>query len=335
MKEPEHALVLGLGRSGRAAARLLASEGVIVTAIDQGAVDWEHPGVQILAPSNELPDQAFDLAVVSPGIAVSGLWVTNLQARGIPCVSELELGWSRCRTRTLAITGSLGKSTLATFCHFCLEKAGRKTALAGNIGTPVCDVALEAPDLDVLVLEVSSFQGELLQAFHPEVAVLLNLVANHLDRHGDMQTYEAAKAAMFTRMGGGDVAILHEAVAPGFIDIVHSIEPASEPEWQTFGVSHQSGWTYDSGSVFHAGEESLSLRNSPFDNRVLGVNAAAALAALVALGLTVDQVQDGLETFTGLPHRMQALGQKQGVRFINDSKSTTLSSLVAGVSMID
>jgi UDP-N-acetylmuramoylalanine--D-glutamate ligase len=335
MKNPVHALVLGLGRSGKAAARLLASEGASVTSIDEAEIDWIHPGVTVLGPMHSLPDGPFDLAVVSPGIPPGGPWLTELLARGVHCVSELEFGWSRCRAHTLAITGSLGKSTVAAFCHHCLEKAGRKSVLAGNIGTPVSEIALEAPEQDVLVLEVSSFQCEQMHDFHPEVAVLLNLVPNHLDRHGDMQAYEGAKAQMFMQMGEGDVALVHEAHAEAFQVRCNSPGSEADPEWQVFGISNDSGWTYDRSSIFHQGEPVLSLSGSLFAHPVFGVNAAAAVAALTALGLSPGQVQEGLRDFTGLPHRMQDLGTKSGVRFIDDSKSTTLSSLVAAVSMLD
>ena len=134
-------LILGLGRSGQAAARLLISEGRAVTVVDGGnptaADTLRELGATVITECDELPFGPFDLAVVSPGIPIDSPWIQSLRARGIPCVSELELGWSRCAAdKTLAITGSLGKSTMATWCAKALETAGLRVVLAGNIGLP-------------------------------------------------------------------------------------------------------------------------------------------------------------------------------------------------------
>ena len=210
------ALVHGLGASGVAAARLLVAEGTRVTAVDaadnpglrEKAATLESLGVRVILGCKTPPDGMFQVCVLSPGIPADSQFVRNVEAKGIEVLSELEVGWSRSRCRTLAITGSNGKSTMAKLCRDTLVRAGCRAEVAGNYGTPVSAIALEQKKPDWLVLEVSSFQFERTIHFRPDVGVLLNVLPNHLDRHGNMETYMGLKARMFSNMRAGDVGIL-------------------------------------------------------------------------------------------------------------------------------
>jgi UDP-N-acetylmuramoylalanine--D-glutamate ligase len=329
-------LILGLGRSGVAAARLLCDEGVAVTAVDAGQPSEEalktlaKCGAKVIAQCTALPEGDFLQAIVSPGIPIDAPWLNELRDRNIALVSELELGWSRCAGKTLAITGSLGKSTMATWCHKALEAAGYTVALAGNIGKPVCEQALENPNLDVLVLEVSSFQCETFQIFCPDVALLLNLFPNHLDRHGDMDGYMAAKMRMFDVMEPK-----HIAVVPADLQGAVSALTKGDPAWQKFGVTNQASWSYRDGWVCKDQRPLVDLTGTSFANPVLGENAAGTVAALDALGITPDTIEQAARDFVSLPHRMEVVAERDGVTFINDSKSTSLTALQAAVNMIE
>lgn len=329
-----HALVLGLGTSGESAARLLRSEGLRVTVFDERPAAsrvsaLSSPGAKVVAASPEeaLPD-AVDLCVLSPGVALSHPWVSRVRERGIQIVAEFELGWSRLQTRVFAVTGTNGKSTAVKFASDLLRAAGYRVAIAGNYGVPVCQVALERPPLDWLALELSSFQLEAARAFRAEVGVLLNLAPNHLDRHGTMASYIAAKSRLFARVRDEDVCL-----APR--DWFAPMRAAADRhgDWSVFGVEVDDDYRWHDGSVWHRGEVLLNLRGTYFDNPVLGVNAAAIAGGLHAAGVSLANAADAARKFEALPHRMELVAEADGVRYINDSKATTLTAVCAALKM--
>lgn len=337
------ALVLGLGSSGQASSLLLAEEGSTVTAVDRGDVDegirtrLAAAGIRVVASCDTLPERAFALAVVSPGVKLDSAWMSTLRRRGVPAVSELEYGWSRRHgARVLAVTGSNGKSTMVKLCAEALARAGRRTAIAGNYGPPVTAVVRERTDLEWLVLEVSSFQLETVQQFRPEVGVLLNIHPNHLDRHGDMQTYAALKARLFARMDDGDVAVMHEEALP----LIAGCE-LGRGRRMTFGVRGAADYRYADGRVFvgrgvagGAGAEAADFRGTDMANEVLGLTAAAAVAALGACGLTGGQVVDTAAAFEKLPHRLRKIAEFGGVVFVDDSKATNMEAVCAALRVV-
>lgn len=329
-----HMLILGLGRSGLAAARLLLQEGRNVTVVDQGcpaeADGLRAIGAEVVTGCETLPEGMFDLVVVSPGVAIDSLWMKQVRERNLAYVSELELGWSRCSGKTLAITGSLGKSTVATWCSQALQGAGFSVALAGNIGLPVSEQAAIDPDVDFLVLEVSSFQCETLDAFRPDVGLFLNLFPNHLDRHLSMDSYLRAKLRMFGRMEKGDCAIIQSGWRHAFEK--YGCGAGSLVE---FGVNYSLPWCYENGEVIRDHRNFVSLKGTHFENKVLGVNATGAVAALEALGLTPDIIEQSARSFHSLAHRMEFVTTIGDVDFINDSKSTSLTSMIAAVNMVE
>lgn len=327
--------VLGLGASGEAAARLLVGEGHRVVVFDAGetpalearAAALRALGVEVRLGSSARPDAAaFDGCVVSPGVPETSPWVTAFRARGAPVISELELGWSRHRGRTLALTGSNGKSTAVKWLAESLAAAGRSVALGGNYGPPACEVVARRPAPEWLVLEVSSFQLETVCDFRPDVGVVLNVQPNHLDRHGDFETYRALKLRLFARQNESD-----RAIAP--IELREWLRGGRAPA-STFGAGNSGAdFEWRDGKVLRAGKTVLDVRDTWFDNPVLGLTAAAVAAALEAAGIELGAAERAARAFRPLAHRTAVVGEIGGVRFVDDSKATNAAAMLAAVRM--
>ena len=335
MKSIRQAMVLGLGVSGTAAAMLLRREGAEVVAVD--AADspairarmqpLHEAGIRVCLGISALPDGTPDVAVVSPGVPADSPWLAELHRRDVDVLPEFELGWRRRgRARVLAVTGSVGKSTLVKWLSESLLEAGHRAAPAGNYGPAVSCVVSEDPDLDWLVLELSSFQLELARAFRADIAILLNLYAHHLDRHRDLETYAAAKAQLFAHARKEDVGI----VPVSWLDR-RMRDAGGCGRWLTFGPESAADFRVESGRVWRGGGQLVDLRGTYFDNDVLGPAAAAAAAALTAVNVEPAALERAARAFRPLPHRMEWIADVEGVRFINDSKATSLEALAAGL----
>lgn len=324
--------VLGAGASGEAAAELLRAEGVAVTVLDAGqgpaqtaaAARLAARGVEVRLGAESLPEGRADLCVVSPGIPDSSAWVVECARRGVPCRSELELGWSRRTAPVLAVTGSNGKTTLVRLLEHVLGEAGLRVRAAGNIGPPLAREVRGA--LDWLVVEVSSFQLETVEAFRPEIGILLNLFPNHLDRHGTMEHYARLKARLFARTVPADLCIVPTEWEPRVRDWSQG-----RGRWLTFGPEPGAAVRHVPGALQAEGKPVVDLRGTLFDNRVMGATAASAWAAAAACGVSLGTFERALSSFQPPPHRMQAAGSARGVRFVNDSKATNLAAMAAGV----
>lgn len=340
------ALVLGLGESGDAAARLLLSEGTAVVVVDaadnaglrERAARLEAAGARVWLGARDLPRRRFPLCVVSPGIPADSRWVRKA-VRSRACVmSELELGWLRCGGRVLAVTGSNGKSTMVKLCAEALRRAGLKAVVAGNYGAPMCRAVMETKRADWFVVEVSSFQLETVDRFRPDVGVLLNVYPNHLDRHGSMKAYAALKARLFRRMGEDDAGIVFEEAVPLLPHM------RAKHRWITFGLLPSADFRFRSGKVTWeekpnpaldlVGRSGICFKGTLFNNEVLGLTAAAAVAAARACGVDPACVARSARRFRPLPHRMQEAGTIGGVRFVDNSKATDLAALAASLVMV-
>jgi UDP-N-acetylmuramoylalanine--D-glutamate ligase len=331
------ALVLGLGRSGAAAARLLAGKGWLVTAVDRGAGTVAVPdGVRFMANAVELPPGNFDLCVVSPGIDCQSAWVLEMVARCKDVISELELGWRYCRCPVLAVTGTNGKSTLVKLLSDILNAGGLRSEPSGNYGIPLCESAGRSDALDWVVAEVSSFQLELVRDFRPRIGIMLNLQPDHLGRHGSMAQYGALKARQFRAMRTGDAALVYEAD----FEATREAAGACSPSWIKFGLGKDCGARFDAALhevrylLADGGEVvRVSLSGTGFDNPVTGPAAAAAVAAAALCGLDAGTIQAAIAGFVPLAHRMQTVATVAGVRYVNDSKATNLTALQAALEM--
>jgi len=331
------ALVLGAGLSGEASALLLLARGGSVTVADRDASERvatamdrvRQAGGRVLFGTEELPGDTFDVCVASPSFEQRHPWLEACRRRGVPVISELELGAAYWPGRVLAVTGSKGKSSVVKLCADTLEKAGIAASPAGNYGVPLCRLVLERPDLAWAVTEVSSFQMEQTAAFKPEIAILLNVQPDHLDRHADMAEYKGLKLKLFANMDAAGLALLPE----GLDD--EGRLPRAVPV-QRFGGAG-ADWVYDRHAVRGLSEGrpvNVRLDGSYFDNEVLGVSAAAAVAALARAGLADGQIEAGFAAFEPLAHRLQHVAtNRRGVRFVDDSKATSLSAMAAALRM--
>lgn len=336
---PSRAVVLGCGVSGVAAAELLRANGCSVVAMDEAPAErltaavaqLAAAGVDLLAGGGALPDAPFDLCVVSPGIPMGHPWLSACRERGIPVLAETEFGFAWWPGRVLAVTGSKGKTSLVKLCADALNLAGVPAAPAGNYGVPLSRLVLENPALAWAVVEISSFQLEHVAAFRPDVAILLNLQADHLDRHASLAEYRALKLRLFAAQGEGDVALLPAGLRVGGAVL------ASATRWR-FGAGSGCDWRYRGpGGVsgrFHGLARAIPLAGSWFDNPVLGLAAAAGAGALAACGLDDASIARGFAAFVPLPHRVQLVAERNGVRYVDDSKATSLSAVAAALAMV-
>jgi len=343
--------VLGLGRSGRATAAALRAGGATPVVWDDNLASREAAASEGLEVRDLTRDAAWEgvaLLVTSPGIPhlypVPHPAIAQAYVRGVPVDNDIGLffrSWATddwdgfdTQPRVVAVTGSNGKSTTAALIHHLLEQGGRPAQLAGNIGRGVLDIE-PAIDGEVVVLELSSYQTDLARALTPDVAVFTNLSPDHLDRHGGMGGYFAAKARLFT-LGGPDRAVigvdevegrfLANQMAEGPTDdrvIRVSAEGKLDgPGWNVFA---RKGFL----SEWRKGRQVASIDLRPATG-LPGAhnhqNACAAYAVARALGLGPKAIEAGLMSYPGLPHRSQRIAARDGVTFVNDSKATNVDS---------
>lgn len=339
--------VLGLGRSGLAAARALRAGGAEPLVWDDSPEARDKAEAEGFTPHDLTRAGAFEgvaSLIVSPGIphlypepnrVIAAAW-----AAGVPVDNDIGLffrsfatsDWDYFDTtpKVIAITGSNGKSTTSALIHHCLTEAGRESQLAGNIGRGVLDI--DPPgDGGVVVLELSSYQTELARALTPDIAIFTNLSPDHLDRHGGMGGYFAAKRRLFAE-GGPDRAIigvdepegqfLANQLAEGAADDrVIQILSGRKPDGAGWQVAARKGFL----SEFRKARQVASFDLRGIDG-LPGAhnhqNACAAYAALRALGLPPRGIEAAFHSFAGLPHRSQFVAEKGGVRYVNDSKAT-------------
>ena len=300
---PGSALVVGLARSGEAAALALARRGVRVVGADRrpdldvGRLAEAGVEVRLGTEDEELVD-AIELVIKSPGVPGEAPPVRRARERGVPVWSELELGYRLLpEVEFVAVTGTNGKTTTSELLGVILD-----APVAGNVGRALCDLDGVVSNGRV-VCEVSSFQLEDIHEFHPRAAVLLNLEADHLDRHRTFDAYRDAKLRIFENQVGADSAVVPRGFGP---------IPGSARRLE-----------------FSSGDD------LPAEPRIPGAhnreNAAAARAVARALGVPDDEIARGLRTFPGVPHRLELVRETAGVRFVNDSKATNVAAALRGL----
>lgn len=330
------ALVAGAARSGLAAARLLRRHGLAVTVCDRRAADAAPEGARELAEAGVVfawgRDDAgllesHDLVIWSPGIAVDHPLAVAARAAGKPVLGELELGYRAAAAPLVCITGTNGKSTTTDLTGALLRAAGREVAVCGNIGRAICEVAEDVSASGLLVVEVSSFQLETVDTLRPSIATWLNLTPDHLDRHGSLDVYAAAKQRLFVNQTEEDFAVVN-ADDPGVAS-----RRAGHGQPAAFSVSQpvDEGAFFEDGWIVLArrgGHERLLPRS---EVRLPGphnlANVLAALATVLPLEPHPDALREVLRTYGGLEHRLEPAGEYQGVRFVNDSKATNTDSM--------
>jgi len=317
----ERVLVYGLGLSGRAAARLLLARGAAVLAVDDKPVDPGDLGgrIELLADgARELPS-GVDLVVVSPGVPLGRPLLAEARRRGVPVIAEVELAFPFLNGPVVAITGSNGKSTTTALTGAMLRSAGFTVEVCGNIGEPLAD-KVEGPPGRVFVVELSSFQIEGIVIFKPQAAALLNLSQDHLDRYPSMAEYGAAKKRLFRDMDSGGIAVLN-ADDPGTLEVATR---ARRRFFSRLGPVADGCWSNENGRVVEVPDETelFGAAEVPLAGVQNLENAMAAALLARAMGAEPEAIRAALTSFTGLPHRLQRVGERRGVLFYDDSKGT-------------
>jgi UDP-N-acetylmuramoylalanine--D-glutamate ligase len=324
----QRVIVVGLKKSGIAAARLCLAEGARVLGTDKAPRESLDPelfelGIELVAGGHEGVEFAdADLVVVSPGVpALPALEAA--ERRGVEVIGELELACRRLQAPVIAVGGTNGKSTTTTLVGVLAEAAGKQTFVGGNLGTPACAAVGRA--LDLVVLEVSSFQLERAPTFRPRVSILLNVSEDHLDRYPDFAAYAAAKGNAFVNQTADDVAVI-----PANDPISEAQARRGQGRLLRFGTS--ADYRIDAGTVV---ERSTGERFELAPARLFGhhnhENGAAAIAAARAVGIEAATIRDGLARFSPLPHRMALAGEVRSVRFYDDSKGTNVGASVTAL----
>jgi UDP-N-acetylmuramoylalanine--D-glutamate ligase len=329
-----HVIVLGAGQSGRAAAELLVSRGARVTLNDtaatppDGADRLRELGITIvLGPHRADALAGADLVVLSPGVSPAQPAIAAAREAGVPVIGDVELASRWLTGRVIAITGTKGKSTTTSLAARMLHEAGVPSTAGGNLGIALsAQVAASRPDV-IHVVEVSSFQLEMTDTFHPWVAVLMNLSADHLDRHASFEEYAEAKRRIFRNQTRDDWAVIN-ADDPSALALARNARARRLDFALETPVT--DGVTVEDGSIVrrterHA-EPLLPVASVRLPGRHLLTDVLAAAAVGCVAGVPPAAMRRAVEGFTGLEHTLERVGELDGVRFINDSKATNIAA---------
>jgi UDP-N-acetylmuramoylalanine--D-glutamate ligase len=323
----QNVAVLGAGLSGTAAALLLKSEGADVTVLDsadeknllKSTLDnLRSQGVQVVSgPAANQDSNPYDFVVLSPGIDPDSPLARNFSARQIEMIGELELGWRSCAVPVIAITGTNGKTTTTELLAQMLNTCGQRTIACGNIGKPLSELAFRQNDFDVLTVEVSSFQLEMIKSFRPSIALWLNFAPDHLDRYRSVAEYRAAKLRIFQNQTAEDVAI---------VNAVETL-PKLAARTVTFSAyTDRADYRLVEGAIVYDNQVVLRLADTKLKGSHNIENLMATLAAGRARGLSFEQMVPSLRSYEPQPHRCEFVREIAGVGYINDSKATNLDA---------
>ena len=339
-------LVVGLGKSGLAAARFLKSKGAKVTVSDArpATVIAELPtlldeGISVEAGSHGLLTfRRQDLIVVSPGVPADVPELKQVRAMGMRIIGEMELGAAFLQGEVVAITGSNGKTTTTTLVGEILKASGRPTLVGGNIGTPVTEMVAASTKETWSVLEVSSFQLETVEAFKPKIALVLNITPDHLDRHGSFKAYAAAKARITEFQTNDDFLVLNA-------EDVNTQLVAAKTKAQIFWFSakrqiKQGAFVHGESILFAAKEGGkpepvMPVAEIPLAGAHNVENVLAAVCAGHLAGVAAETIRAAVRAFKAVEHRLEFVRELGGVKYYNDSKATNVDAAMKAVESFD
>jgi UDP-N-acetylmuramoylalanine--D-glutamate ligase len=340
-------LVVGLGKSGLSAAMFLRAQGARVTVSDTRsavALAGEIPalldaGIMVESGGHGLLTfRRQDLIVVSPGVPMETPEVKQAKAFGLPVIGELELASRFLQGQVVAITGSNGKTTTTTLLGKIFDDAGLATLVGGNIGLPVIDLVAKSTPETTSVLEVSSFQLETVEEFHPHIAVVLNITPDHLDRHGSFENYAAAKTRITERQGADDFLVLSaEDKAAQMV----ALKTKAQIYWFSGRRPIKQGaFVYGESIVFVAREGAKSEPVMPVSEIHLKgshnvENVLAAVCAARLAGISAETIRSAVADFKAVEHRLELVKRVHGVEFYNDSKATNVDAAMKAVASFD
>jgi UDP-N-acetylmuramoylalanine--D-glutamate ligase len=330
-------LVVGLARSGQAAALLLASRGEEVIGSDVGSPagleGLREAAVEVHLDTDGVPllERARCL-VKSPGVPREAPVVRLARERGIPVLGELELAWRVLPNRFVAVTGTNGKTTVTELLGHVWRTASEPVAGAGNVGTPLASLAGEVAEEVTVVCEASSFQLEDAEAFAPECAVLLNVTPDHLDRHHDFEDYLRAKLRIFANQGNDDVAVFNadEPALEG-----RDLGGCARRIPYCRGADPDCAVSINENVLFVGSEPLMEVAELSLPGPHNADNAMAAAVAATAMGIDRGSIREALRTFPGVPHRLERVAEIDGVVYVNDSKATNVAAAAAALRSFD
>ena len=333
-------LVLGLAKSGESAARLLDKLGAIVT-VNDGKPFEENPAAQSLLEEGikvvtgghplELLDEDFEWMVKNPGIPYNNPMVIRALEKKIPVITEVELAYLISDAPIIGITGSNGKTTTTTMIAEVLTAGGQNGLLSGNIGFPASQVAQDAGETDTLIMELSSFQLMGIEAFHPEIAVITNLMPTHLDYHGSFEDYVAAKWNIQKNMTASDYIVLNFNQ-----DLAKELAKETAAQVIPFSTQEKVDGAYLDGDMLTFRGEAIMKASElgvPGSHNV--ENALATIAVAKLRGIDNQVIKETLAHFGGVKHRLQYVGDINQIKFYNDSKSTNILATQKALSGFD
>ena len=328
---------MGLGLSGKAVIRFLHQAGASISVSDtrtksELGKDLEDiKGIPYRLEAGGHREETFinaDLIIISPGVPYDIPVLQKARDRGVPILGEMEVAFQFLKVPILAVTGTNGKSTTSTLLHLMIQQEGLKSFLGGNIGRPLMELVLNGETVDYAVVEVSSFQLETTQSFHPKIATCLHFTPDHLDRHPSVEEYLRFKKRIFENMTRDDLLVLN-----GDDPVTRTFAEGSEIPRQFFFSegSFQDGGRITPQGVTFVGSPtggSLSFQEMKLKGAHNEENVAAAALMASAIGISLSSMQKVINTFPGLPHRMEFVRELKGVKFFNDSKGTNVGSTV-------
>lgn len=339
-------LVLGLGATGLAACDFLLERGARVIGVDDLPRSLLSPkaealrarGLRLFSHSEEFQVDctSLSLLLLSPGVPPSHLLAAEARRRGIPVSGELEFASQFSKGPILAITGTNGKSTTTELCGALFKKAGFNIALGGNLGTPWLKLIQENPQPDWNILEVSSFQLESIESFHPKISMILNITDDHFERHGDMAGYIEAKAKIWKNQGADD-ALIYNA---NDVHVLKAIEGARCRKIPFSSSEHVKGgiyWDAEDRLISRvSGEErTFSLEKASLKGLHNIENMMAAIAAAELAGIAPATIERVLEEFKALPHRLEFVRDLEGVKYYDDSKGTNVGAVAMSLASFE
>jgi UDP-N-acetylmuramoylalanine--D-glutamate ligase len=335
----KHALVLGLAKSGMAATRILNEHGIRVRVNE--LKDEENDqikalrtlGIEVITGGHPLSVlDGVDVVVKNPGIPYENIIIVEAEKRNIPVITEIEIAGLLAKGPIIGITGSNGKTTTTTLIYEMLKMSGEKVKIAGNIGTVASEVAQSMDEGEKLVIELSSFQLLGIQTFHPKVAVLLNLFEAHLDYHKTLDHYANAKGNIFRNQTEEDYIVFNADDK-----VVSSLVKNAKAQKIPFSMKDkfkEGAWT-DGKTLFYKNKAIIENKDIALVGKHNYENILASVSAASLLGATVEGIREVLQTFQGVPHRLQFVKEIDGRVFYNNSKATNILATTTALASFD
>lgn len=335
---PKTAHIIGLGLSGLSAAKLLISEGWNLIGSDDSedldnsslVMELERDGMEFyLHGHDKALNQLVDLVIVSPGVPPHSSVISTRISQGVEIIGEVELGWRHCNGKLVAITGSNGKSTTTALLGEMFAHSDQPSFICGNIGLPICDIAQQTTPDSLIAMEVSSYQLMSIVNFKPDVSVLLGISPDHLEYHGSFENYIAAKSRIFMNQSSSDYLVYSSDD-----EVVNSLVEKVNPQKVGFSIIPESK-NIDQNRLYTGLNRDVNVKVNINDYQLPGKhnqrNALAAMISALLIGVSPENIERGIRTFNGLPHRLEMVKEIEDVIYYNDSKATNPESTLCAL----